>query len=240
MYGDDLRVTDGASAGAWIRPRLGGGLGAVTDQVPKGYEAYARVFHPASDADGEPVSWAEVADALGGTAHREMQWHALAGDPDGSADSSWPGDAPSIGEMELPTLYALRKLLAAHTTDVANCFFGLCTILGWDDAFTADELRQPRLELPHGRDHIVVTGPLSAVEQLTWNFAPSLIWPADHTWLVATEVDFDSTLVGGSTALVDAIVESRGLEPWQKLEAWQVEPTDSLEDKINRVEKADG
>lgn len=25
--------------------------------------------------------------------------------------------------------------------------------------------------------------------------SPSLMWPAEHSWLVATEIDFDSTLV---------------------------------------------
>ena len=82
MLSDDLKVTDGASAGAWIRPRLGGEFGAITLQVPKGYEAYARVFHPARDAERCTARWAEVADALGRTAHREMQWHALVGSSD--------------------------------------------------------------------------------------------------------------------------------------------------------------
>jgi hypothetical protein len=59
---------------------------------------------------------------------------------------------------------------------------------------------------------------------------PNLIWPADHSWFVASEVDFDSTLVGGSAELVETIVQCPALE------AWQVEPTDSLAidaDKIN-------
>jgi hypothetical protein len=79
MQGGGLKIMDGASPGAWIKPRLGGEFGAVTCQVPRGYEAYARIFHPASDSDWSPVRWAEVADALGTTAHREMQWHALLG-----------------------------------------------------------------------------------------------------------------------------------------------------------------
>jgi hypothetical protein len=41
MHSDDLEVIDGAAAGAWIKPRLGAEFGAVTLQVPKGYEAYA-------------------------------------------------------------------------------------------------------------------------------------------------------------------------------------------------------
>lgn len=263
MLGDDLQITDGASAGAWIEPRLGGEFGAVTHHVPKGYEAYARVFHPASDSGGNPVRWAEVAERLSSAAHREMQWYALVGcsDPDDFSDSKWVGLDPLLGEMDPPTLDALCKILAAHTSDVANCLLGLCVIEGWEESFTADELRQPFLKLPHGGDHIVLTGPLAAVDQIVydaselgvslgfvvahagdgpppepdpsdfiWRTSPNLIWPADWAWFVASEVDFYSTLVGGSAELIKAIVESSDLE------AWQMEPTDSLAydaDKIN-------
>jgi hypothetical protein len=264
MQGGDLKVTDGASAGAWIKPGLGGEFGAVTLQVPKGYEAYARVFHPASDADGNPVRWAEVADTLGTTAHREMQWHAVLGlsgpdelcgsyEPDTAIGSKWAGHDPPTGAMNLDTIDALYEILAGHTTEPSHCYFGLCTIQSWLDSFSADELK-PLLKLPRGRDHIVLAGPLAAVDQIVrdgskpspgvatfvfwrsndgpppkpspadwkWREAPNLIWPADRTWLVASEVDFDSTLVGGSAKLIEAIVQS------SKLEAWQVEPTDSL------------
>jgi hypothetical protein len=118
----------------------------------------------------------------------------------------------------------------------------------------------PLLELPYGRIHVVLAGPLSAVNQIVedWLTAasiqetrtstryeeisaqldhskfqqratPSLIWPADDSWFVVTDVDFDSTLVGGSAALIDAIVKSPNLE------AWHVRPTDSLADNADKV-----
>lgn len=236
----DLKVWDGAAAGAWIKPRLGGKFGAVTLQVPKGYEAYARIFHPASDPNGNPVRWAEVAKAAGTVAHREMQWHAILGlsepgeshgsDEDGAAGGPvWAGNDPSTGGMDIDGLGALCEILVAHTTDPSHCYFGLCTIESWQDSFSADELK-PLLKLPMERDHVVLAGPLSAVDQITRG-RPDLIWPADHTWFVVSEVDFDSTLVGGSAELIKAIVDS------PELEAWQVEPTDSLAvdaDKVNR------
>jgi hypothetical protein len=272
MLAKDLKVTDGAVAGAWIEPRLEGEIGTVSSQVPKGFEAYARVFHPASDPDGNQVRWAAVADALGTTAHREMQWHALIGlpGPFNFNDSKWPGGDPPTGSMDVPTFDALCEILATHTADPVHCFFGLCTIESWLDSFSPDELK-PLLKLPMGRDHIVLTGPLAAIDQIvrdwskggpgsaTFTFtsmvegpspepteppsqtsqfdrtrreAPHLIWPADHTWLVVSEVDFDSTLVGGSGELIEAIVDS------PEVEAWQVESTDSLAydaDKINTV-----
>ncbi|HEX5527795.1 MAG TPA: hypothetical protein VFX44_11455 [Solirubrobacterales bacterium] len=262
MLGDDLKMVDGAAAGAWIEPRLGGEFGAVTLQVPKGFEAYARILHPAHDPEGRSVRWAEVAEIFGTTAHGEMQWHAITGSPDPCAvtDSKWRGSEPGIGDMELDELDALCEILAARTADPDHCLFGLCTIQRWEEAFSPEELK-PFLHLPVGRDHIVVAGPLSAVDQVgrdrsrsggsvTVSFAwkgegpppkrdpvewwrrdaPNLIWPADHSWLVASEVDFDSTLVGGSAELIEAIAAS------PELEAWAVEPTTSLAcdaDKVN-------
>lgn len=268
MESNALTITDGANAGAWISPRLGGGFGAVTLEVPKGFEAYARVFHPASDPAGRPVTWAEVAKACGTTPHPAMQWHAILGlsdadelrssySPDDESGVNWAGSDPPTGSMDIETLDALCEVLADRTADVAHCFFGLCTIHSWLDSRSAEEM-SPLLELPRGRNHIVLTGPLSAVDQVMYDWsnsiqmtfaakgsneakptqdpsdplqreAPNLIWPGDRSWFIASEVDFDSTLVGGNAALIDAIIES------SKLEAWQVRPTDSLADDADKV-----
>jgi len=199
-----------------------------------------------------------------------MQWHAILGlrsvdelrGSYGSNDGSevnWLGSDPPIGAMDIETLDALCEILTVHTADPTHCFFGLCTTESWEDSFLADEL-QPLLELPYDRNHIVLTGPLSAVDQLMYDWsgsvqitfgakqapdppprpnpseflqreAPNLIWPADHSWFVTSEVDFDSTLLGGSPTLVDAIVGS------PRLEAWQVDPTDSLADSADTVNR---
>jgi hypothetical protein len=57
--------------------------------------------------------------------------------------------------------------------------------------------------------------------------SPNQWWPEDRAWCVATEIDFDSTLVGGCEALVRQIVEHPGLE------AFRVESSDDLRDLIN-------
>jgi hypothetical protein len=36
--------------------------------------------------------------------------------------------------------------------------------------------------------------------------APHLLWPGDHRWFVATDVDSDFTWVGGSEELIDAVI----------------------------------
>jgi hypothetical protein len=50
----------------------------------------------------------------------------------------------------------------------------------------------------------------------------SLIWPEDHTWVVACEEDWDSTIVAGSRALVDSILVD------DHFEAFEVHEDDDL------------
>ncbi|HEU4420989.1 MAG TPA: hypothetical protein VFR67_00430, partial [Pilimelia sp.] len=94
-----------------------------------------------------------------------------------------------------------------------------------------------RLRLPD-RSYLLFRGPLRAALEMGWRDSvmgfdpqsPSLLWPADRSWCVGTEIDFDSTLVGGSTDLVDAVLAAPGLE------VWPVNPDDDLTavgDRIN-------
>src|SRR4029078_4879654 len=96
---------------------LGGDFGAVTLQVPKGYEAYVRIFHPAGPAGGKSIRCAEVAEAMGRTAHREMQWESLI-----AGSSEWDGQAPDTGSMDVDDLDALCEILAAHTSNPDHCY----------------------------------------------------------------------------------------------------------------------
>jgi hypothetical protein len=266
---EGVRVVDGANAGAWIGPHLGGEFGAVSLQVPQVFDAYARIFHPPMDEQHTRVTWAEAARRLGRTAHREMPWHQIvqSTDTDGLQNSNWPGEIPEWGRMELDDLDRLCPVLAAHTLDPEHCLSGLCRIdRSPVDDQTDDGGRVPDLELPLGRDMVVFAGSLSAVERLEhvgakekaeergveepirpgfpegfaldwyWREAPSVIWPADHGWFVVSEVDFDSTLVGGSRALVHDLVAAPGLE------VYEVEPHTSLaafSDKLNPVERSE-
>ena len=106
-------------------------------------------------------------------------------------------------------------------------------------AFSAAELSRPRVHLPH-RDYLLLAGPLPAALQIGhWITAdcffpqsPNLFWPEDRAWCVASEIDFDSTLLGGTTELIDAILQA------PTFDSWPIRPDDSLAsgaDLINRV-----
>ncbi|MHB8669517.1 MAG: hypothetical protein ACYDAD_02995 [Acidimicrobiales bacterium] len=223
--------------------------------VPSGYPAYVRICHPAPDRDDKSATWSEVAQVTGRQAHPLMQWHALVGSPDSlnMHSSLWPGDNPERGNLVPEVLGPLCDLLADHTATAERCLF--CVWEGYaslpelgvaafaaDDPipmFSLEELNRTRVGLPD-RDYLLLTGPLHLAPKIGWRQSsdwfipqsPNLFWPADRAWCVATEIDFDSTLVGGTTDLVDAILQA------PRLDSWAVQPEDPLAadaDRINLV-----
>jgi hypothetical protein len=83
------------------------------------------------------------------------------------------------------------------------------------------------LSLP-GRDYVVGSTTLGELSDPTWphragmgwtRFStgpmPQLIWPSDRAWCVASEIDWDSTVVGGSRAAIDALLASDSLETFE-------------------------
>ena len=185
-----------------------------------------------------------------------MQWHALVGsrDPLSMADSVWRGSHPEQGNLAPDVLVALCEVLAGHSATAEDCYFCLWDGYGWiagsstllhsstvgaagdreeapAPAFSAEELSHPRVELPH-RSYLLLAGALSAAAQIIWppfRQSPNLFWPADRAWCTASELDFDSTLVGGTTQLIDTILDARALD------AWRVEADDSLAANADRI-----
>jgi hypothetical protein len=235
----DFSETDDDPPGTWIAPRLHGDFGAVTLQVPHGYSAYVRICHPATTVSGLPATWSEVARATGRNAHPLMQWDALVGsDTLRSTGSLWNGRRPERGNLAPGPLAALCARLSNHTAVACRCFLGVWEGWHWLNDLAAPAESRSRLTLP-GRDYLLLAGSLQMATQVGYTKpggfeprSPNLLWPEDHSWFVASEVDFDSTLVGGTADLIDALVLS------DELDAWPVGPDDSLAsdaDTINRV-----
>ena len=166
-----------------------------------------------------------------------------------SAGRAWEGEEPEIGSLEDAALEVLCQVLAGHSAPDTACWFALWEGWGWipgvpsvasfwpeghrdqviAPAFDQQVLHGPRLRHP-GRDYLLFTGPLAAVTSTArwsepdWALSqsPNLFWPTDRSWCVATEIDFDSTLVAGSPALIHAVLAAPGLE------AWPVESCDAV------------
>jgi hypothetical protein len=90
---------------------------AIGFLIPSGFEAYARVLHPAGDAEWRHVRWSQVAAETGSTLHPEAQWWRLARRT-GAYDqhAGWLGNDPVNGCLPRSDFEALTDVLARHTT----------------------------------------------------------------------------------------------------------------------------
>jgi hypothetical protein len=180
--------------------------------------------------DQSAIRWATIAEWSGGTVHAGAEFVPMArGTRQASAPPPHAAD-PVNGAPPAATVDAVIDVLARHTASPERCLFGLWEGWGWID-WMADDLRAAaRLEVPN-RAYLLFEGPLEAVDQIAWRFnrdpdqaltrgAPNLIWPADRSWFVASEVDLDSTFVGGSKSLIDDLLAD------SRLEAWPASPAD--------------
>jgi hypothetical protein len=214
---------------------LGVDVGSV---IPDGFDAYARLFHPAArfEAGAEvPVPWAKIAAVRDRTFHAEMQWPNVSGVWEHSGETApglWDRE-PEVGTM--PRAYAARLsvMLAEFTSTPDRVWFGVWD--GWGGLMihptgrallTSARSRRrrrsrpqpapaPRVQLP-GRAYYLLHGPISGVNESmevppSWQSA-NLWWPEDRSWCVATEIDFGWTYAGGTRACIETIIEDPELE----------------------------
>lgn len=222
--------TEDITRGDWIGARLGD-RSTIAGVLPRGFEAYARVFHPVEaqllEWNGDTVRsvrsvqlrWADIAHARGTTAHPLMRWTSiLAGYPDpGRGQNGWLYGDPAHGELPLADLAVLADPLSRHTSTPESCIAGLWDGWGWIDV-PPDVLTGPRLTLS-GRSYLLFECEIRAFTEPDWqarngweHLMPSQLWPDDRAWFLASDVDSDSTLIGGSRALIADVLACESLE----------------------------
>ena len=210
----------------WIAPRLRGAFGAVGRVCPTGYEAYARIFHPVGEAR---AAWADVCAETGRTPHALMQWHDVSRPVDAAGQEPWR-DPPPTGTLGAESLAVLAAAVGGDAAMTIGLWYG------YGFPYPHPE---PTLVLPM-REYVLYRGRLATLrdpgwaEKHGWSWAggrmPNLAWPDDRSWFVASEIDFDSTVVGGSRLLVERVLSS-GLEA---AEVTAASDLSSEGDRINR------
>ena|SRR5579859_3244599 len=226
-----MTPSDEVEAARWIRERLHPLARDVGAVVPEGFEAYARIFHPARALHDTEVRWSEVAAASGRTVHPEMQFHSIAAPLPGRENAQWVWSGePWTGTLSRRQAGALIPLLARNTSTPDRCWFclwegygyltgGMAVAYLWpvDEPKPPPRLLRPpppklpkaRVRLPH-RVYVLFTGPVAQAEG--WEDGPNLWWPNDRAWCVASEIDFPYTYVGGSARLIQEILVDPSLE----------------------------
>lgn len=125
-----------------------------------------------------------------------------------------------------------------------------CSKQVWQPGILSDEISKgPQLELP-GREYVLFSAPPTAFADADWVLDatwrdraaeahgfppaaqhPNILWPTDHAWTLVSEIDYDSTIIGGSADLITEICAD------PRIEAAQIPPGSDLTwqaDQINR------
>ncbi|MGW6530913.1 hypothetical protein [Streptomyces venezuelae] len=208
----------------WLAQRPSGadGFGTVAAVCAPGFEAYARILHPAR-LGAAPVRWDRAAASYGATVGAATRWHELIGaedrllyrnDDTPAVPGVWdehPHEGPTPGDVAR----ALVPVLARHTGTPDRCWYGLWAGYGhidWDGV--------PVFPTP-GREEILLSGPLDDADSPAPGSVdgvpelPDLWWPEDRAWCVGGDVGLVSTYVGGSARCVAEILATPGLEAYE-------------------------
>jgi hypothetical protein len=205
------------SAARWTEESLGARAGdgvRVGSVVPDGFEAYARILHPARrkpEDGGERLRWSTVASWTGRVVHPEMQFDRIANLPSPNDYPEW-GFRPQEGLLPREDCERLASLLRPYTSTPDVCWF--CIWEGYGFLEPQRYQNVPRMKTPH-RFYLLYRGPLDAVTSFHWDWlwqSPNLWWPDDRAWCVATEIDLPETYVGGSEACIERILADDQLE----------------------------
>jgi hypothetical protein len=219
-----------ASEALWLDGRYGTQAGRpVAEAFPPGFTDFVRVLHPAWRRHGSTVRWSEAFHARARMLDAEASWFRHFGDaPDPEFTT------PEDGSLPQPEATIVASSLLEHTTTPEDCWFVWSPVRGlpfdtgtplvrfrrpWDPwrmrraaiRRSRDAMRLQR-SLPSAGGGVLVRGPLGALVEVAPTPVPSVWWPADHAWIVATGVDAVSTYIGAMPDCIDAIVHDPRLE----------------------------
>jgi hypothetical protein len=217
-FPEGLVVQTDTSPAQWIQESLPRYPWATVGSIiPSGFAAYARVLHPAheqgQDKSWTAISWSEIAERNGKVIHPLVQFERIAGLSDDPNDHP-PGIArPPEGDLPSELIEPLIQNLRRFTRTPEACLFLLWK--GYGDLQMLEGFDSyPEVEVP-GREYLLISGNLEGFnlfEAKRSSGGPNLWWPEDRSWCVATEIDLDSTLVGGSDKLIRELLSDPDVE----------------------------
>ncbi len=197
------------TAGDWLRDRVSQSHWAtVGSLVPPTFDSYCRILHPPRTGEGGWTRWSTVAQETGAAIHPTVEWAAITNGRgrSGGGGTVW-AESPERGELVVEQRATLADVVAAHTTTPDDCWFAV-----WEgQSFVGVDRAGPRVCLP-GRNHYLFHGRVADVRKDFQGHGPSLWWPADRAWVVASDVDLTATYIGCSHECADQLLRSADLE----------------------------
>ncbi len=205
IFGDHFRPADTVASTDWIGESCQGEPWTVGALVPNRYESLLRVFAPAPCPGDWWSAYREIFEVVASigehhTSSPDRAWFAIwegHGFDRAAARVAWPD--PPVDVTERRARNDERSRLRHENRR--------------DNAAIRGALDQvPRFERP-GRTYYLLNGPVTAVTQLHYPDGggwrnPDLFWPDDRRWFVATDVDFWSLYIGGSSSFIAELADS--------------------------------
>ena len=190
--------------------------GCVGSLVPKEFQRYARIFHPAWRVDrGQRIAlrWADMAEYTEATPHALMQWNSISAPTMRGAEV----EPPYEGTLPRAVSQPLRDILERHSAG-ADCWLGVWAGLGGRSEKGAPVTAT--IDTGH-REWALYRAPLSMIDTPLYagsgrspRQTANLIWCEDPGWWIHTEIDLNTTYIGGDEQLIQAVLESAALEAW--------------------------
>ena len=234
-----IEIAHDVSVGDWIRESLDPWVAfseipvTIARVIPKGFESYALVRHT-----GPGDHHGGLGNESLGTLLEILSNFTIA--PEECFFALWegygwmhPGSIATFKPRRYPKLYGffrpisirisarrIRRRVRAQTQSLDHLA---------SHTLPAGIMKSKRFKLPN-REYLLMRGPLSEAKKIGWTFSesfqaqsPNLLWTRDRGWILATEIDFNVTLIGGSESLVATILDA-GL-----LTAERFKVTDTIE-----------
>ncbi len=121
-------------------------------------------------------------------------------------------DAAVEGTMPWEVSGPLRRILATHTLNQQECWFGVWT--GYGLTYKPDVPDTVSIDTGW-REWVLFRGPIHTLDFRFFveeSQSVNIAWPEDKSWFVATEIDILSTYVGGSKALIRDLLNTKELD----------------------------
>lgn len=190
------------SVATWAQDRQSGDVRRTDFQVPSGFDKYCRIFHRVPDLNGELKPWSSFATAVDFAITDRTHWHSIA-----QRDDSLRWIGPIEGVLDKLSASEFLALLCGRvplsTTLIAGFWRGSTRFQG-----STAELPTVKLGL---RENVLFRVTLSTLSGIDEEF-PGILWPEDMSWYLSTDIDYDSTIVGGTSDFIDSIMMSSSIE----------------------------
>lgn len=192
----------------------------VGSLVPNVYERYARICHPGLRREGQlllPVFWTDMATFTGAHAHALMHWGKI-------CTSRFYGEEveePVVGTIPDTILEPLKKVLLLFASD-EPCWLAVWE--GWGDDYLPQVPETASVKTKE-RGWDLFRVPFESIDAqllIGGEQTASMVWSGDFSWWLNNDVDLNSTYIGGSGELIDALLDC------EDLEVWEVKPEDGV------------